>query len=144
MIGFEMKAWGSNFKQKRASWTEGSLVALDALAMATDSDVISQLGDPLSHIEKLFKKTADAKLKRICSLGKSFSLFVSKDFNFKYYFDSSKSGPETQSELYRLFMSQTDTVGDQVMLCFCAIVYDFVLKNLEVEGDLVLTIEIDL
>jgi hypothetical protein len=150
MIGFEMEAWGSNgFKQKRSAWTEGSLMALKVSStvgsMAEKSGLGLPRGGVISQIEASFKKLAYNKFKNTCSCGLSFSLFLTGDYNFKYYFDANKDSSQTRSELYNLFASQADKIGDQVIIYFCSIVDDFVLLNFDSsEPNLVLTIEIDL
>ncbi|GMV46508.1 MAG: hypothetical protein AMXMBFR66_19060 [Pseudomonadota bacterium] len=150
MIGFEMKAWGSGgFKQKRAAWSEGSLMALKVLALAGSFADKGKQGSTqkgaLSAIEASFKKIADKRFAHICGLGLDFALFIRGDLNFKYYFDSSKSSAQVQSELYHRFLSETDKIGDQVMIYFCAIVDDFVTRNFDnSDEDLTLTIDIDL
>jgi hypothetical protein len=149
MIGFEMKAKGSNgFSQKRSAWTEGSLMSLKVIAtIGSLVDRNKQGGTQrgtLSQIEASFKKIADRKFDHICSLGLDFTLFVTGDIKFKYHFDSSKKSSQIQSELYHLFLSQTDEIGDQVMICFCAIIDDFAIMNFDSNETLVLTIDIDL
>lgn len=150
MIGFEMKAWGSNgFRQTRAAWTEGSLMSLKALAtigsLANRDKQGSIQRGALSSIEASFKKIADSRFAHICSLGLDFTLFITGDLKFKYHFDSSKNSSQIQSELYHLFLSQIDKIGDQVMIYFCAIVDDFALLNFDnTDEDLVLTVDIDL
>jgi len=67
------------------------------------------------------------------------------DIKFKYYFDSSKNSEQIQSELYNIFASATDEIGDQVIIYFCAIVDDFILTNFNNYSEpLILTIEVDL
>lgn len=150
MIGFEMKAWGSNsFKQNRASWTEGSLMSLQVLSTIgslanRDKQGGTQRG-ALSQIEASFERIASARFHKICSSGMNFALFVTGDIKFKYYFNSTKNASQIRSELYHLFLSQTNKIGDQVMILFCAIIDDFVLMNFDNKNkDLVLTIKIDL
>jgi len=150
MIGFEMKAWGSNgFKQRRAAWTEGSLMSLKVLlsigSLANrDSQGLVQRG-AVSNIEASFKKIADNKFRHICSCGLHFALFLTGDIKFKYYFDSKKNSSQIQSELLHLFASKTKKIGDQVMIYFCSIVDDFVLSNFNnTDDDLVLTMPIRL
>jgi hypothetical protein len=135
MIGFKMKAHGTNgFKQKRSAWTEGSMMALKVLAtigsvIGKDKQGGGQRG-ALSSIEANFKRIADQMFASMCAQGLDFTLFVTGDINFKFFFDSSKRANQIQSELYNLFKSQVEEIGDQVMIYFCRIVNDFVARNL--------------
>jgi len=149
MIGFEMKANGSGgFRQSRGAWTEGSMMALKVIAtggaLANKDPYHATQRGAISQIEASFNKIARTRFAKTCSCGLNFTLFIKGDLNFKYYFDSSKSGAQIQSELYNNFASQMDEVGDQVIIFFCAIIDDFVLTNFNSNGTLVLTIDIDL
>ncbi|WP_024299777.1 hypothetical protein [Methylomicrobium lacus] len=150
MIGFEMKATGSGgFRQNRGAWTEGSLIALKVFATAgslanKDSLHSSQRGI-ISQIESNFSAIAKNRFKKVCSCSLNFTLFMKGDIKFKYYFDSSKKSEQIQSELYNIFASATDEIGDQVIIYFCAIVDDFILTNFNNYSEpLILTIEVDL
>lgn len=150
MIGFEMSATGSGgFRQKRAAWTEGSLMALKVIGTAgslvNKDQLHSTQRSAISAIEASFSKIAKSRFDAVCACGLSFTLFMKGDIAFKYYFDSSKKSDQIKSELYNQFAAATDGgIGDQVMIYFCAIVNDFVLTNFDSTGKLSLTIDVDL
>lgn len=150
MIGFKLQAHGSNgFKQTRGGWTEGSMMALKALAefesLANKLPFgLTQVG-ALSSVEASFKKIADAKFANICSFGLSFNLFVEGDITFSYRFDPVKKPAQIQRELLNAMASREERMGNQVMISFCTIIEDFVIMNFNAnEQGLSLTINIDL
>ena len=148
MIGFEMTAEGTNFRQKRGAWTEGSLLALDAstrlFGLVARNKLAGVQGKMIEQIGAAFKKLASERLQRTCSLGLEFTLFMQGDNNFRYHFEPDKSAEQTVSELYNLFASQMKSVGDQVIIYFCAIVDDFVVVNIDADPPLILTITLRL
>ena len=155
MIGFEMSATGSKgFRQKRAAWTEGSLVALKAIVVITDKLLLRKFGDKMSStqkgainsIEASFKKLAHSVFNRMCSVGSGITLFVSGDINFTYFFDPDRDTEDTAVELLRLLARENGGVGDQVVIYFSRIVEDFVIHTIGEEDNepLILRIEIDL
>jgi len=149
MIGFEMKAEGSNgFRQTRGAWTEGSLMALKVIARAGSFANKDKLGSvqsgALSSIEASFKKIADNLFRSICSMGVSLTLFVSGDLEFKYVFESGKNADQVMSELLNLMASQESEMGDQVMIAFCRTIENFIMLNIGSNDKLVLKIDIDL
>jgi hypothetical protein len=149
MIGFEMKAEGSNgFRQKRGAWTEGSLMALKVIARAGSFANKDRMGGvqsgALSSIEASFKKIADNLFRSVCSAGLDLTLFVTGDLEFKYVFESGKSADQVMSELLNLMAAQESEMGDQVMIAFCRTIENFIMLNFDSKQQLVLTIDIDL
>ena len=149
MIGFEMKAEGSNgFRQKRAAWTEGSMMSIKVLltlgSLANRDQQHGTQRGAVSQIESSFKKIADSMFASICAMGLSFTLFVKGDIKFKYVFDPKKDADQIQRELLFLFKATENKIGDQVMIYFCRIILDFVTLNFDSNDDLILTIDIDL
>jgi hypothetical protein len=80
----------------------------------------------------------------VCACGVNFTLFLKRDIAFKYYFDSSKSSAQIQSELYNKFAGEVGEVGDQVMINLCTLIDDFLTLNFTSNAALVLTIDVDL
>lgn len=148
MIGFELKAEGSNgFRQKRSAWTEGSLLALK-VALSIPKVNPSGQGKSrraiLDGIEASFSSIAKSALDSVCAEGPNFTLFMKRDVAFKYHFDYSKSSDRIKSEFLGMIASQVDGLGDQVMIYLCQTIQDFKTMNFDSNDTLVLTIDLDL
>ncbi|MDP9896732.1 hypothetical protein J2W32_005842 [Variovorax boronicumulans] len=150
MIGFELKARGSyGFKQSRSAWTEGSLIALKAVALADNFANKTQQtarNGALTQIEEQFKKIADARFGAICSFGLDFTLFLEGDIKLKYFFDSRKNSSQIQSEFLNALRGQTAKLGDQVVIYMAQTIEDFVTTVFDKtdEEELILHINVDL
>jgi len=150
MIGFELKARGTYaFKQTRSAWTEGSLIALKAVALADNFANKTQQtarNGTLTQIEQQFKKIADARFGTICSFGLDFTLFLEGDIKLKYFFDSTKDSSQIQSEFLNALRGQTAKLGDQVVIYMAQTIEDFVTMAFDrTDGEeLILHINVDL
>ncbi len=152
MIGFKLKATGSNaYRYSAGGWTEGSLIGIQILLKLTSP--VAQAKSPmlstgqnkaLKGIEASFKRMAQSMFDRVCGQGFAFTLFVSGDFDFKYYFDPDKSPEQIRSELMHVLASQTDDIGDQVMIRFCEAINGFILHNFDSNDEMILKIQLDL
>jgi hypothetical protein len=148
VIGFEIKAEGSNgFRRSSGAWTEGSLIALKVVLSLPKVNPPGQGGlkrGILDSIEASFGKIAKALLRNICADGMNFTLFMTGDINFKYFFDYSKSADQIESEFLHLLANDQEELGDQVMIHICRTIQDFILHNFDNNGPLILTIDVDL
>ena len=78
-------------------------------------------------------------------MGVDFTLFVTGDMQFKYVFESSKSGDQIRSEFLHAIASTEEEIGDQVMIHMCRTIEHFILHNVRHIGEqLILNMEIDL
>jgi len=149
MIGFELKARGTNgFRRDSAAWTEGSLIALKIILSVPKANPPGSGGarrGQIGSIEASFAKIANNLLNRVCGMGADFTLFVSGDMEFKYVFESSKSGEQIRNELLHTIASTQEEIGDQVMIHMCRTIEQFILHNIDwLDEELILNIEIDL
>lgn len=148
MIGFKMKADGSNgFKRSSSAWTEGSLIALKVAMSIPKVNTPGSGGSSrgvLNSIEASFGKIAKNLLHTICSDGMNFTLFLEGDINLKFFFDYSKSGDQLEGEFLKALAGTQEELGDQVMIHLCRTIQDFILHNFDKNGNLILTIDVDL
>ena len=148
MIGFEMSAIGSNgFKRKSSAWSEGSMTSLKFAASLPKVNPSFSGGGSRSmigQIESSFGEMRAALLSQVCASSVSYSLLLTRNIKLKYYFDSAKSGDQTQSEFMNALAGAKRSIGDQVMIHLCRTMQDFIMHNLTNSGPHFLTIDVDL
>jgi len=148
MIGFEMKASGSNgFKRSSGAWSEGSMIALKfvmSLPKVNPPGMGKTRRGMISAIESSFGKIKAILLRDVCSSGNNFTLFLTRDIKLKYFFDYSKKPERVQREFLHLLAKSEGEIGDQVMMHICRTIQDFQMHNITKNGDLTLTIDVDL
>ena len=148
MIGFEMKASGSNeFKRSSGAWIEDSLIALKSamlLPKASSPGLGKTRRGIISAIESSFGKIKAILLDDVCSSGRNLTLFLTRNIKLKYFFDYSKKPDQMRREFLHLLAKSEREIGDQVMMHICRTIQDFQMHNVTKNGDLVLTIDVDL
>tara|TARA_R110002049_G_scaffold23781_4_gene84544 strand:+ start:42939 stop:43385 length:447 start_codon:yes stop_codon:yes gene_type:complete len=148
MIGFELKAFGSNgFKASSGAWTEGDMTSLKfAASLPKLNPGSSGKGSRsmISQVEASFGKIRAALVRQICTPGFSFGVVMTRNIKMKYYFDVSKTAEQTQSEFMGALAGAKGAIGDQVMIHLCRMIMDFIMHDLTNPGPHFITIDVDL